>query len=105
MAKSKQNITAIIYDKRGRVLAIGKNNYFKTHPLQAKYANNLGLHAKMFLHAEIDAIAKCKKLDKAHKIFISRIDKKGLSRLAKPCIICQSAIELTNIKKVEYTTN
>ena len=30
------SLTAIIKDKRGNVLAIGKNSYTKTHPYQAK---------------------------------------------------------------------
>ena len=44
MPKSRQNITAVIYDKRGRVLSIGKNQYLKTHPLQAKHAHAVGQH-------------------------------------------------------------
>jgi hypothetical protein len=30
----RQAITAIITDKKGRVLSIGQNSYSKTHPLQ-----------------------------------------------------------------------
>jgi tRNA(Arg) A34 adenosine deaminase TadA len=103
MSKTRQNITAIIYDKRGRVLSIGKNQYLKTHPLQAKYAQEAGQHEKMFLHAEIHAIVRCKKLSKAHKIFVSRWDKKGNSMMAKPCVICQSAIKAAGIQIIEHT--
>ena len=39
---SKQDMTAIIYDRRGRVLSVGKNSYFKTHTLQAKHAAKVG---------------------------------------------------------------
>ena len=93
-----QNITAIIYDRRGRILSIGKNSYVKTHPLQARYAKACGEHQKVFLHAEIHAIARCKDLDKAYKMVITRFYVDGAPALAKPCKICQSAISQTPIK-------
>lgn len=76
-ARAKQNLTAVIYDRKGRVLSIGQNSYIKTHPLQAKHANKVGLPDKHYLHAEVHAIVKCKDLSKAHKIFISRFGKEG----------------------------
>lgn len=99
----KQNITAFIYDKRGRVLSVGQNSYVKTHPLQAKHALKVGEEYKVYLHAEISAITKCKDLSKAHKLLIVRYDRNGNPALAKPCNVCQSAINATNIKIVEYT--
>lgn len=101
--KKRQQITAIIYDKRGRVLSIGQNSYVKTHPLQAKHANLVGLHDKVFLHAEVHAIARCHDLSRAHKIVVTRWDRNGLPVNAKPCKICQSAIEAAGIKIVEHT--
>jgi tRNA(Arg) A34 adenosine deaminase TadA len=103
MSKTRQYITAIIYDKRGRVLSMGQNQYLKTHPMQAKFAHEVGQDEKMFLHAEIHAIVRCKKLFKAHKIFVSRWDKRGNPMLAKPCLICQSAIKHAGIKIIEHT--
>lgn len=100
---SQQAITAIIYDKKGRVLSIGRNSYVKTHPLQAHYANKVGYNHKIFLHAEVHAIVRCKELDKAHKIIIFRFGAGGEPRLAKPCEICREAISHTKIKKIEYT--
>lgn len=100
---TKQEITAIIYDRKGRVLSVGKNSYVKTHTLQAKYAKKVGLPDKQFLHAEIHAISKCRDLDKAHKIVVTRFGKKGQPLLAKPCLICQSAIESVGIKIVEWS--
>lgn len=99
----KHNITAIIYDKRGRPLSIGKNSYHKTHPLQVKMAEKVGLPEKRYLHGEIDAIVKCKDLSKAHKIVIMRYTKDGKPANAKPCAICQAAIALTPIKIIEHT--
>ena len=100
---TKKDFTAFIYDKRGRVISIGKNSYVKTHPLQAKHAKKTGLDEKVFLHAEIAAIAKCKDLSKAHTIFVVRYGKNGNTLIAKPCPICMSAITAANIKHVEHT--
>ena len=100
---TKQNITAVIYDKKGRVLSVGQNSYVKTHPLQAKHANRAGSPEKQFLHAEVHAIVRCKDLAKAHRIFISRWNKSGEPLLAKPCPVCQSAIKAAGIKIVEHT--
>ncbi len=100
---TKQKLTAIIYDRKGRILSIGKNSYLKTHPLQAKYASKVGEDYKIFLHAEIAAIVRCDDLTKAHKIVIMRFDRSGNPKLAKPCNICKSAIEEAGIKLVEHT--
>ena len=97
------SLTAIIKDKGGNVLAIGKNSYTKTHPYQAKCAKEVGLPEKIYLHAEIDAILRCSDLSKAHSIHIFRQGKSGKWLLAKPCPACQRAINLTPIKKVYHT--
>ena len=100
----KHSITAMITDKRGRVLSVGTNSYVKTHTLQAKHANKVGLPEKRFLHAEVSAIVKCKDLTKAHKIVVMRYTKDGKPANAKPCPVCWSAIQAANIKIVEWTT-
>lgn len=98
-----QQITAIIYDRRGNVLSIGQNSYVKTHPLQAKHAEIVGEPHKLFLHAEVHAITRCKRLDRAHRIFISRYGKDGRPLNAKPCPVCMSAIKATGIEVIEHT--
>jgi len=101
---SKQyNITAIIYDKKDRVLSIGKNSYIKTHPLQAHHANKAGEPHRVFLHAEIHAISRLKDLSKAHSIKIFRFLEDGTPANAKPCSICCSAIRAAGIKIVTHT--
>jgi tRNA(Arg) A34 adenosine deaminase TadA len=102
---SIQDMTAIIYDRKGRVLSVGKNSYVKTHTLQAKHAEKVGLPDKQFMHAEIHAISKCRHLEKAHKIVVYRYGKRGQPLLAKPCPICQSAIESVGIDFIEWTEN
>ena len=103
MSKKRFEITAIVYDKKGKVLSVGKNSYVKTHPLQAEHAIKVGLPHKQFLHAEIHAISRCKQLDRAHKIVVLRFDSSGLPRSAKPCPVCESAIEAAGIKVIEHT--
>lgn len=103
MASARQNITALIYDRRGRLLTVGKNSYVKTHPLQAKFANEVGLEHKIFLHAEIDALVKLKDWTRAHKMVITRLGKNGETMLAKPCPVCERAIKSAGIVEIEHT--
>ena len=103
MTTVRQNLTAVIYDKKGKVLSVGKNSYIKTHPVQAQHAHRVGLPDKQFLHAEIHAIIKCRDIDRAHKIFISRWNRQGKTQLAKPCPVCMSAIKAAGIKHIEHT--
>jgi len=101
--RTKFTLTALIKDKKGRILSIGKNRYLKTHPYQALCAAKVGLPEKIYLHAEIDAIIRCKDLSKAYSIHIFRYGSEGQPLLAKPCKVCQSAIESSGIKKVYHT--
>ena len=100
-SSTRQKITALIYNKRGRLLSVGKNSYHKSHPTQAKYALKVGQPYKQFLHAEIAALIKCRGVP--YKIYVERKDAKGNSRLAKPCPICELAIKEAGIKYVEYS--
>lgn len=102
MAK-QHHVTAVIYDRRGRVLSVGQNSYVKTHPVQAQHAKKVGLPDKQFLHAEVAAIIKCKDLSKAHRIFVSRWNANGEPVLAKPCPVCSSALEAAGITIVQHT--
>lgn len=98
------NVTAIIYDKRGKILSVGKNSYVKTHTLQAKYAKKMGREEAIYLHAEIHAITRCPSLKDAHRIAIFRYDAHGNPANSKPCEICEAVIrEMTNISVIEHT--
>lgn len=97
------NITAIAYDKRGRVLAVGKNSYVKTHPLQAKFAEKAGRPGSIYLHAEISCLVKVKNPDKIHVLAVFRYDKHGQPKNARPCKICREAIKQFGVKNVRYT--
>lgn len=100
---SKQHVKATVYDKRGRILAIGFNSYTKTHPRQAHFARLAGLGRKTYLHAEIAAIIRAAGRDKSHSIRVERWLADGASGLAKPCPICMLAIKAAGIKEITYT--
>lgn len=98
--KSHVMIQATIYDKKGKVLARGKNSYEKTHPIMMKY--NASCPDRIYLHAEIAALVKVRS-GIPYKIFIERYDKNGNPKLAAPCLICQAAIREAGIQRIEYT--
>jgi deoxycytidylate deaminase len=104
LSEGKIKVGAIVFNKRGRILSIGNNRYLKTHPLQKKCAEKADAPSKVYLHAEIDALVKCKS-ESAYGISVARVNSKGEVRLAKPCKICQIAIKEAKIKLVEFTTN
>ena len=99
----KFSVTAIVYDKRGRVLSVGSNSYVKTHPLQADHARRAGEPSKIFLHAEVHAITRCRDITKAYRMAIFMYLEDGSPASARPCCICQSAIKEAGIKFVEHT--
>ena len=99
-----QEITATIFDKKGKILAKAKNSYSKTHPFQAKMAQKVGKPEKVFLHAEIHAIIKALKTGKQpYKILVERYHRDGTPALAEPCEVCKMAIKEAGISKIEYT--
>jgi deoxycytidylate deaminase len=99
----KYQVTAIIYDRKDNVLSIAQNSYVKTHPLQAHYAAKANEPHRIFLHAEIAAIVRCRDLTKAHKIVVFRYHNDGTPANSKPCAVCAQALRNTPIKVVEYT--
>lgn len=104
MSRKRFTIIARTYDKRGRQISIGMNSYRKTSPVQAHFACLVGLPEKQYIHAEVQALLRCK--DKVpYKITIERYDSEGNPVLAKPCPICQRAIETWGTSVVEYTTS
>lgn len=103
MCKTRFNLTAFVYDRRGVLLSMGKNSYVKTHPLQARAAKKVGLDSKIFLHAEIAALAKVKDWSKAYRLVVVRFGATGRPLNAKPCEICMEVIKQTGIKEIEHT--
>lgn len=97
------NITAFAYDRKGRLLSVGRNSYVKTHPLQARAAKEVGEDYKIFLHAEVAALVKIKDWTRVNKLVVTRYSKSGEPLLAKPCRVCQRVIKIAGIETVEHT--
>lgn len=97
---------AVVVDNE--IVGLGVNR-MKTHPMQAMFRKNN--HA-IYIHAEIDAIAKAvkalrtKDLSRA-TLYIARVKKdrkdNWVDGLAKPCKGCMQAIASFGIKKVIWT--
>jgi len=90
----------IITDRKGRVLATGVNSR-KSHPMQSRFAKQCGRDDKIFLHAEISALIRCR--GEGHTLYVGRWRKDGAIGLARPCPICFGAIIDAGIRQVVYT--
>ena len=101
MSNKRFEITAFAYDKRGRLLSIGRNSYIRTHPLQAKLAKKAGRPQAIYVHAELSALLKARQ--QVHKLVVVRYNKDGTPGNAKPCEICQLAIKEFGVKHIEHT--
>jgi tRNA(Arg) A34 adenosine deaminase TadA len=101
---ARVTIIAFCSDERGMLLSTASNSYVKTHPLQKYFAEKVGHPEKIYLHAEIAAILKCKD-KKIHTIKIFRYGADGATMMAKPCPICMEAIKAFAIPEVIYSSN
>lgn len=99
----KPNVTALVYDKKGNLLSVGRNSYVKTHPVQAKAAMAVGQPKRIYLHAEIHAIVQLPKWEDAYSIQVIRLGSDGKELLSKPCPVCMHVIKQTGIKRIEHT--
>ena len=95
-----QQLGAVIFDKKGRILSVGHNWHTKTHPVISR------INELKTMHAECHAILGCRhKYDLTEaNIFVYRELKNKQPALAKPCELCMKVIKLFGIKKIWYTT-
>ena len=101
---SKKKVGALILNKN-KIVSQGVNQEKKTHPLQAKFAQLAGLDTKIYLHAEIAALVKCR--SECDTIVVARLggNTQEELRMSKPCPICRLALQEAGIKHVYYTTD
>jgi deoxycytidylate deaminase len=100
--RKRYTIIATAFDKRGRVISTGRNNYQKSHPLMAHFAKIAQeSEEKICLHAEVSALVQAKDR-KVHSLLVQRIEGTGFG-LAKPCKTCSEAIKAFGVKFVQYT--
>jgi deoxycytidylate deaminase len=103
--KTQQKIVAFVLDEKGRIISTGVNSYIKTHPEQAKAAEKVGEHYKVYLHAEVAACTKIqyKKLGKQETIVIIRLNNQNEMIAAKPCKICSAIIKKYGFKHIIHS--
>ena len=101
---SRKKVGALLLNKN-KVITQAVNQDTKTHPLQARLAELVGLDEKIYLHAEIAALIRCR--SEVDTIIVARIGghKGNELRNAKPCPICSLALQQAGIKHVYYTTD
>ena len=103
MSRKRYVILAKCYDKRKRLMSVGENSYSKTSTVMSYFAEKVGLPAKVFLHAEVQSLLRCKD-KKPYRMTIERYDNEGNFALAKPCTVCTEAIKAWGISVIEYTS-
>ena len=99
---SRRKIGAVLL-KKSKVVATAVNLEKKSHPLQARFAQRVGLAEKVFLHAEIHSLIKAR--EDADTIVVARVNNQDKLRMAKPCACCALALEEAGVTNVYYTTN
>lgn len=89
--------------RKNKVIATAANHDCKSHPLQAKWAERVGLNEKIYLHAEMSAMIKAR--EEADKIVVVRLGGHSGDELrqARPCPICEAYLRHSNIKHVYYS--
>ncbi len=101
MSKKRFQITALAYDKRGKLLSVGRNSYVKTHPLAGYYGKKSGRPDAIYLHAELDALIRAR--GDVHKVVVMRYNAAGKPVNSKPCAGCQLALKDWGVKHVVHT--
>jgi len=99
---SKKQVGALLL-RRNKIITTAVNLETKSHPLQAKFAERVGLWQKIYLHSEIHALIKCK--EPVDTIVVARVNPQNKLRNAKPCPICSLAIEESGINHIYYSTD
>jgi tRNA(Arg) A34 adenosine deaminase TadA len=99
---SKKKVGAILVNKN-KVIVSATNLETKSHPIQARFAKRVGLDPKIYLHAEIAALVKCR--EECDTIIVARVNPQGKIRNSKPCPICSLALQEAGVKNIHYSTN
>lgn len=101
-------IGAVVAEKA--VVIASSANEIKSHPLQKRlniYRFPADDTCKHFLHAEISALLKARRLRKNLQnaiLFVVRRDGQGRFATAKPCPACSKVISMLGIKTIIYST-
>jgi deoxycytidylate deaminase len=100
---------SFIYNKN-RLLSIGINNPYKTHPKHLKigFFNRYGedISHTIGVHSELSAVLKIGEEDcSKYTIVNTRINRNNQLDLSRPCRGCMSLLDQLNFKKIYYSTS
>lgn len=102
--KKRYEIIATAFDRKGKIIGAGINDYRKSHPLMRLYAVQAGeSELKIYKHAELSALLSAGN-KQVHKMLIQRFESNGEPALAMPCKTCQTMLKDFGVKFVEYTS-
>jgi deoxycytidylate deaminase len=104
MKRKRYVITASAFDKKGKLLSVGQNEYNRSHPLFKHFAVLAGeSEEKIYKHAEFSACLAAG--NKAiYSVFVQRYDSFGNPANAEPCRACKLLLKHFGVTKVRYTT-
>lgn len=101
--RKRYTLVATCFDKKGRVLGAGINEYDRSHPLMQEFAIKAGeSEEKIYRHAEFNAVLASGRKD-IHSILVQRFSKDGNMANAMPCPTCQQMLKSFGVKLVRYT--
>lgn len=85
--------------KRKRIISIGKNKPYKTHPMTIKH-REFGT-----VHAELDCMIGINRdIIDGSTIYLYRETSDKKLAMSKPCPMCENELITNGVKKVFYTT-
>jgi deoxycytidylate deaminase len=86
--------------KGNKLISIGRNFRYKTHPITFKYYSKVKTQ-----HAEANAMFKVRPRSKLNgaQLFVYRENKNGEPAISKPCKHCLALMRYFEIKEVFYT--
>jgi deoxycytidylate deaminase len=104
MTRKRYEIIATAFDKKGKVLGTGVNDYNRSHPLAKFFSVQAGeSEQKDKLHAELAVVLASGRKD-IHSVFVQRFHNNGEQANAKPCKSCQHMLKAFGVKIVKYTS-
>jgi len=105
LTSKRYEIIATAFDRKGRILGAGVNEYKRSHPLMKVYAEKAGESSmKIFKHAEFSAVLAAGN-KQIHSLLVQRFKANGEPALALPCPTCQAMLKDFGVKVVKYTTD
>ena len=103
LTRKRYEIVATCFDKKGKVLGTGVNDYSRSHPLMKHFAVKAGeSEQKDKLHAELSAVLASGRKN-IHSIFVQRFHNDGSMAVAAPCPTCKAMLKGFGVKIVRYT--